>query len=102
LTFVNLCKELFVKFSFIYGQSRSQYEGIIPTDIDEFLKERPNIVNFYSRPLVDKIGREKLLSTPAFKVEELENGGVMLIVCTEPLGCDNIYEVWRHLGYKSL
>ena len=99
-TFMDLCKEAFVKFDFSYGAFRSQYEPTIPSDEEDFLKERPNNVNFYSKPLVDKIGREKLLTTPARKVEELENDGVMLIVCTEPLGCENIYDVWHHLGYK--
>jgi hypothetical protein len=87
IIFTNLCKDIFVKFNFKYGASRSQFEGNIPLIEEDFLKVRPNIVNFYSKPLVDKMGREKLLSTPAFKVEEIENGGVMLIVCTEPLGC---------------
>ena len=63
-------------------------------------KELPDIVNFYSKPIVDKIGREKLLSAPARKVEELENGGIMLLVCTEQLGCpDELDRVRLHLGY---
>ena len=82
LAFVNLCKEVFVRLDLSHGAFRSEYEDSVPADKKDFLKEKPNIVNFYSKPLVDEIGREKLLSTPAFKVEELDNGGVMLIVCT--------------------
>ena len=99
--FMDLCKEVFVKFGFSYGAFRDEDHESIPMDEDEFLKEKADTVNFYSEPLVDKIGRERLLSTPARKVEELENGGVMLIVCTEALGCPEEFDkVWRHLGYR--
>jgi hypothetical protein len=98
--FMDLCKEIFLKFNFSYGAFRSQYQPVIPSDEREFLKEKPNVVNFYSKSMVDVIGREKLLSTPAVKVEELENGGVMLIICTEAIGCpDELRMVWKHLGY---
>ena len=100
LAFTDLCKELFVRFNLSHGAFRSEYENSVPSGKDDFLKEKPNIVNFYSKSLVDEIGREKLLSTPAFKVEDLDNGGVMLIVCTEALGCpDEMERVWSHLGY---
>lgn len=100
LTFINICKDVFVRFNFAYGMFRSEHQGFIPSNEQSFLTELPDIVNFYSKPLVDKIGREKLLSAPARKVEELENGGVMLLVCTEQLGCpDELDGVWHHLGY---
>ena len=99
--FMDLCKEAFVKFDFSYGAFRDEDHASIPMDENEFLKEKADTVNFYSRLLVEKIGRDKLLSTPARKVEELENGGVMLIVCTEALGCPEEFDtVWRHLGYR--
>ncbi|MDW7777375.1 MAG: hypothetical protein SCH39_13705, partial [Methanosarcinales archaeon] len=79
---------------------RSQYQDDIPFNKEDFLKALPDIVNFYSKPLVDKIGREKLLSAPAKKVEELENGGIMLLICTNQLGCpDEFDQVINHLGY---
>lgn len=100
LSFVNLSKELFNRLNFGYGAFRTQYQDDIPFNEQDFLRENPDIVNFYSYPLVNKIGREKLLSTPAFKVEELENGGLMLLVCAEPLGCpEEIRKVCHHLGY---
>lgn len=100
LSFTNLCKEIFGRFNFAFGAYRSEYMDDIPLDSEEFLKEKPNIVNFYSKPLVDKLGREKLLSSPAKKVGELENGGIMLLVCTEQLGCpDELDGVRLHLGY---
>ena len=101
LAFINLCKELFVRFNYSYGAFRSEYEYDFPFNKEDVLKEKPNIVNFYSKPLVDEIGREKLLSAPAFKVEELENGGIMLIMCTNVLGCENNDAVLEHLGYST-
>lgn len=101
LSFVELCKETFIRFNFEYGAFRDEYNGTIPAITEKFIKTKPDIVNFYSRPITDAIGREKLLSAPAFKVEELENGGVMLIVCTEAVGCPEAMErVWHHLGYN--
>lgn len=100
LAFIDLCKDVFVRFDCSYGAFRNEYEYFIKSTKEDFLKEKPNIVNFYSKPLVDKIGRERLLSAPAFKVEELENGGILLIMCTDVLGCpDEMNRVWEHLGY---
>lgn len=100
LSFIKLCKEVFERFNFVFGAFRSQYQDSIPFNDDDFLKKTPDIVNFYSKPLADKLGREKLLSAPAKKVEELENGGIMLLVCTEQLGCpDELDRVRHHLGY---
>ena len=100
LAFIDLCKEVFVKFNCSYGAFRSEYQNYIPSSKEDFLKEKPNIVNFYSKPLVEELGRERLLSAPAYKVEELENGGIMLIMCTNVLGCENNDAVLEHLGYK--
>lgn len=101
---VNLCKDVFVRFNLAYGSLRDEYEDPIPLDVDAFLKEEPNYVNFYSKPLVDKIGREKLLSAPVYKVEALENGGIMLVVCAlydDQIGCLNeIRKLWSYLGYR--
>ncbi|ETA67555.1 hypothetical protein MettiDRAFT_0982 [Methanolobus tindarius DSM 2278] len=100
LVFMDLCKELFVRFNLSHGAFRNEYEDSVPSNKKDFLKEKPNIVSFYSKPFVDQIGRDILLSSPAFKVEELENGGVMLIVCTDVLWCsDEMDRVREHLGY---
>jgi hypothetical protein len=100
-SFVNLCIETFIEFDFAYGGFRDEYEGYIPFDTDEFLKEGPNIVNFYSREVADKIGLNKLLTTPGTDVKLLENGGVMLQVCNKSAGCLNELEKARHhLGYS--
>lgn len=101
LTFIKLCKMVFVKFNFIYGSFRNEYQDDAPYSIGNFLKESPDIVNFYSKLLVDMIGRDKLLSTPAYKVEELENGNVMLMICATPTGCEDLEKAGYHLGFNG-
>ncbi|MEK6953696.1 MAG: hypothetical protein AABX01_01705 [Candidatus Micrarchaeota archaeon] len=41
-------------------------------------------LNFYSSSIVEKIGKEKLLSAPAFRVEQLENG-ILLVPSKLPM-----------------
>jgi len=58
-------------------------------------------LNFFGKAMVEQIGREKLLSAPVFKVEEFENGSIMLQVHEHPF-CkipEKIRRaVGRHLG----
>jgi hypothetical protein len=99
-SFVNLCKDAFEKFNFSYGASRSQWQNAIPPSENEFIMEKPDIVNFYGKRMADKVNRKKLLSTPAKHVEELVNGGILLIACTNPPGCpDEMERIRKHLGY---
>ena len=59
-------------------------------------------INIYGPELVAKIGREKLLSAPAWIVEELEDGG-MLLVPEEHISLTTVHrleEVAQHLGLK--
>lgn len=101
LAFVNLCKETFVHFNFVYGAYRNEYQEDIPLNIGDAIMEKPKIVTLYSKLLVDRMCREKLLKAPAYKVEELENGGVMLLICTDPVGCpDDYHRVCKYLGYE--
>jgi hypothetical protein len=102
LTFVNLCKVLFERFNFPYGSYRDEDNDNIPDNKDDLLPWL-DIVNFFSKPLVDKIGRKRLLTAPAKQVVLCSNGGVMLLVCSmyEGIyGCpDEIERVYNHL-YK--
>lgn len=102
LSFVNLCKEAFIKYNFVYGAFRNEYQGYINCQ-EDFLKVPPDVVCFYSKQLADKIGIEKLLSAPVRTSERLENGGIMMLICIlrpNELGCSNTHDVWRHLGYE--
>ena len=41
-------------------------------------------MTFYGPKIVDEIGRERLLTAPVYKVEELENGGFLLMLGEQP------------------
>lgn len=99
LVFINLCKDVFNKLDFSHGAFKVGHDqSYIPSNGEKFLKEEPSIVNFYSKTLVAKLGHETLLSVPALKVEELENGGVMVLICTNVRGCpDDISKARIHL-----
>ena len=79
LSFVNLCKDVFEKFNLSYGVYKDEYHDYISLNDSDLPIEASSIINFYSKSLVDKIGRETLLSTSAQVIEELENGGLMII-----------------------
>ncbi len=58
-------------------------------------------MTFYGSDMVNEIGKEKLLSAPVYRAEELENGGVMLMLGEQPFfPHPKAYRdgVARHLG----
>jgi hypothetical protein len=82
---------------------------IIPTDEEILnLKVEPHIfmLNFYGPELIEKFGKEKLLSMPAYRVEELKDG-IMFFrsplphKCGYGAGLGNYEEMCEHLGWKT-
>ena len=60
-------------------------------------------LTFYGKEMVEQIGRDKLLSAPVYKVEELENGGIMLQLHDHPfckLPEKERRPILKHLGIK--
>jgi len=60
-------------------------------------------LTFYGREMVETIGRERLLSAPVYKVEELENGGIMLQLQENPIAIIDWRfrkKIMNHLGLK--
>lgn len=53
-------------------------EASAPTITEKELKESIFWVNFYGPAMAERIGKQKLLTAPAYKVEELKDGGVFL------------------------
>ena len=68
-------------------------------------------INFLCPKKVEEIGREKLLSAPAWKIEELSDGGILLIVDAPDDELDEEYDKYiiksryahllKHLGFKK-
>jgi hypothetical protein len=58
-------------------------------------------VNLFSNKMVEKFGRNKLLSLDVHKIEEYENGDILLTICPNPLYCTNkIPRIERQLGLR--
>lgn len=57
-------------------------------------------LNVFGRELVEKVGRERMLSTPAYRVEELPHGGVLLV--TWPTAADFTREEARQAQARAL
>jgi len=57
---------------------------ILPINLE---KGFPGIywANFWGPSYVDKLGRKKLLSAPSYKVEELSDGGLLVLTAPSPL-----------------
>jgi hypothetical protein len=76
-------------------------EPIVP-DEDVYSPELDHFpwLTFFSPERVEQYSREKLLSTPAPRVEELDDGSI-LIVTRNPLNYEDDSEVAAHLGIPS-
>jgi len=95
----------------IYGLGDYDIYDWMTTPTDEEilnLKVEPYIfiLNFYGPELIKKFGKEKLLSMPAYRVEELKDG---LMFFRSPLphkrgygaGLGNYEEICEHFGWKT-
>lgn len=72
------------------------------------LKIEPNFywLNFFGPELIEKFGKEKLLSTPAYRVEELDDGILIIVTPVPPFLMieyqSKLYEeICRHFGWKA-
>ena len=83
--FLTLPMELFERFNFRYGGSVVG-DQIVPVSEEEVYADHPRHVTFYPPEMVEKIGREKLLSAPAATVTELHDGSIFLLMSESPLG----------------
>jgi len=54
-------------------------------------------LNFFGKKMVEKIGREKLMTAPVFMVEEFDNGSIMLQVHEHPF-CKIPEKIRRQVG----
>ena len=90
----------------IYGLGDYDIDDWMTTPTDEEilnLKVEPHIyrLNFYGPELIEKFGKRKLLSMPAYRVEELEEG-VMFLGSPLPIkfGTESYKKISDHLEWK--
>lgn len=80
-----------------YGAHTPSLSSILDNNVEYIYH-----TNFFSPSIVRKLGKEKLLSAPAWKIKELADGGMMIVVCENPLECENEEKerIESHLGLK--
>ncbi|SFR97779.1 hypothetical protein SAMN05216559_1912 [Halomicrobium zhouii] len=66
------------------GETAPTPEAVLPLETP-FEIERLPWLGVYSEPLIERFGgRERVLATPAWKVEELDNGSILVITTRTP------------------
>jgi hypothetical protein len=95
--YLDFLTDLFLLFDFEYGKvchaddwdiKNMQIDGHGMKALSGGLgKHLPGIywANFFGRRYVEFFGRDRLLNAPAYKIEELENGGILLLTSESPL-----------------
>ncbi|WP_448600889.1 hypothetical protein [Thermoflexus hugenholtzii] len=61
--------------------------------------------NFFGPPYVQKLGREKILKAPAWRIEELPDGGLLYILASSPGWCKeqvSLEEVKAYFGVERV
>ena len=92
-----------------YEDLQIEYEQDFPLDLPA--EELPSQVDhlmwltILGPKIVDRLGRARVLSTPAYRVEELENGGVLIVLTEHPTAADQSsdarIEAEAHLGFDG-
>ena len=100
--FINFMKKVFVYLDGEYGWA-DHFDYLRKHKYDDARRLIYGLT-FYSREMVEQIGRERLLTAPVYRVEELENGGIMLQLhehpfCKIPERLRN--PILKHLGIKK-
>lgn len=86
LRLADVAAELCERFDVRYAAYRNEHESTTDPTGDELTGDAIKRVTYLGSDLVERIGREKLLSTPAHEIREFDSGGVFLIATPEPRG----------------
>ncbi|MBN1207586.1 MAG: hypothetical protein JXB05_22145 [Myxococcaceae bacterium] len=106
LHLVKLARDFASHFPVTYGFAHSGTDALIGEDIEQrraWVPERVERIywlNLYGPRIVERIGRERLLSTPAFLMEELPGGAVLWL--TRPTPADFASEEARLAQARAL
>lgn len=105
---IELSKKLYTYLSPVYGFGEYGIGWREVPSKDDILSgnvKRFCWVNFIPKNLVKKMGIEKLLSAPVWKVEELDDGGILLVLAPNPLNVNEVEKkktvVEKHLGLRK-
>ena len=84
--FLDLPIALFERFDFAYAASRIGEQEYVPSTTGTIEEDYPRSVTFYPRQVVEDLGRETMLSSPAADIRELDDGSVFMLASSEPGG----------------
>ena len=87
-TFVRLLSEMFDPLYAFGGIEQNENPKQLLPPLDQLKRGELNSLfwlNVFSPAAVERLGRNRVLSAPAWKVEELDDGRVMLVVSNNPV-----------------
>jgi hypothetical protein len=104
--FLDIGKRLYEILRPTFGWIDFDY-GLRTTHEDIEALELPTLywANFFGPAYVDKIGRDKILSAPAWAIEELPDGGLLYVLASCPGLADDhvsVESVKAHFGIESV
>ena len=104
--FLDIGKRLYEVLRPTFGWIDFDY-GLRTTHEDIEALELPTLywANFFGPAYVDKIGRDKILSAPAWAIEELPDGGLLYVLASCPGLADDhvsVESVKAHFGIESV
>jgi hypothetical protein len=106
LHLVNLARAFASRFPVTYGFAHSGTDAVMGKDLEQRRPMAPTSVegvywlNLYGPRMVEQIGRQRMLSTPAFLMEELPGGAVLWL--TRPTPADFASEEARLAQARAL
>jgi hypothetical protein len=89
--FVSLASALAKACNPVYGYAHSRADTLLGTDphtrdpFAPFQVYEMYWLNIYGPPMVEQLGRDRVRSTPSFRLEELPDGGVLLLTRPTPI-----------------
>ena len=107
-TFVRLLAETFDPLYAFGGIERNEKTNQLLPPLDRLKRgevKRLFWLNVFSSTAVNQLGRDRVLSAPAWDVEELENGSVMVAISDNPVHPSKVWQdagkrVGKHLSLK--
>ena len=105
-TMLEVFKDLYNSWHPFYGHQ--DYEGGVSLNRDTVIEDQDidylYRINLFGPELVSKLGRDRLLSAPAWRIEELADGGIFLIPQDHMAiggGGHSLKKVADHLGMNT-
>lgn len=98
LRLMELVETVCRRFGIYHAAFRWEDYSSPPVEPEDIVSDELQRVAYYSNDIVEMIGREHLLSTPAYRITEHEDGGVFLIIDPEFGFSEQLETAQEHLS----